>query len=57
MAWRARRPQNGVSEQKIRPCEQRQLLASAGCGTINQANLGASLIRHLSAAIVVITVR
>ena len=43
MAWCARRPQNGVSEQKIRPCEQRQLLASAGCGTINPANLGASL--------------
>jgi hypothetical protein len=42
MAWCARRPQNGVSEQKIGPCEQRQLLASAGCGTINPANLGAS---------------
>jgi hypothetical protein len=35
-------PQNGVSEQKIGPCEQRKLLASAGCGTINPANLGAS---------------
>ena len=57
MAWCARRPQIGVSEQKIGPCEQRQLLASAGCGRINPANLGASLIRHLSAAIIAITVR
>ena len=30
-------PQNGVSEHKIGLCEQRQLLASAGCGRINPA--------------------
>jgi hypothetical protein len=57
MAWWARRPQNGVSEHKIGLCEQRQLLAYAGCGRINPANLDASLVRHLSAAVVVITVR
>jgi hypothetical protein len=32
---------------KIGLCEQRQLRASAGCGT-SPANLGASLIRHVS---------
>jgi hypothetical protein len=31
---------------KIEPCEQRQLLASAGCGTIGPGELGASLIRR-----------
>jgi hypothetical protein len=31
---------------KIGLCEQRQLRASAGCGTINPAKLGASLIRR-----------